>query len=114
MEIGALSLTVLLRLAGSAALAQRRESRLSGRIRTDIGGAFDIEAFGQMGAGAVDTALDGADRHAADLGGILIGEAGSTHEDQRLALVVGKLLQSGFEVYHIEMTVLSRMGGESS
>src|SRR6266498_2343226 len=61
-------------IASSAAVAA--DHRAHGLVGSEILGAIDIEQRGEFRAGAVDAALDGADRAAADGGGILIGEAG--------------------------------------
>ena len=73
----------------AAAAADHRAHRLVG---AEILGAVDIEQGGQLGSRAVDAALDGADRAAADRRGVLVGEAGRADQDQRFALVLRQLV----------------------
>ena len=67
---------------------------------------------GEPVARAVDAALDRADRAAADLRRLLVGKAGRPDQDQRLALVVGKLRERRAKVLHVHMAVLLGMGRE--
>ena len=77
-----------------------------GLVRPEILGAVDIEQRGELRARAVDAALDGADRAAADRGRILIGEAGGADQDQGFALVLRKLVERGAKLLELEMRVL--------
>ena len=63
----------------------------------------------QPGARAIDAALDGADRAAADFGRLLVGEAGCADQDQRLALVVGQLGERGAEFLELDVAGLLRL-----
>src|ERR1700752_3158987 len=80
-----------------------------GFVRTKILGAVDIQQCREFRSGAVDAALDGADRAAADRRGVLIGEAGGTDQDQRFALVLRKLVERGAELLELQMRVLRRL-----
>src|SRR5579862_5857518 len=54
-------------------------------VRAEIIDAVDGEQVGKPGAGAVDAALDGADRATANSRGVLVGEARGADQDQGLA-----------------------------
>src|SRR5258706_11691879 len=81
-------------------------------IGTEIFGAIDIEQGAEFRSRAVDAALDGADRAAADCRGALVGEAGGAHQDQRFALVLGKLVEGRPEFLEFQMRALRRLGFE--
>ena len=81
-----------------------------GLVGAEILGAVDIEQRAELRARAVDAALDGADRAAADRRGILIGEAGGADQDQRFALVLRQLVERGAEFLELQMRVLRRLG----
>src|SRR5690348_6059417 len=93
-------------LAADAALPIAPDHRTYGFIGTEILGALDIEQCGELGACAVDAALDGADRTAADRRCILIGEAGGAHQDQCFALVLRQLVKRGAEFLEFQMRAL--------
>src|SRR5271155_161443 len=78
----------------------------NGVVGAEIFGAIDIEQRAEFRSRAVDAALDGADRAAADRRGIFIGEAGGANQDQRLALVLWELVERGAEFLELQMRVL--------
>src|SRR4030088_3214086 len=78
-------------------------------IRPEILGAVDIEQRRQLRARAVDAALDGADRAAADRCRVLIGEAGGADQDQRFALVLRELFERDAEFLELQMRALRRL-----
>ena len=61
---------------------------------------------------AGDAALDRADRAAANLGRLLIGEAAGADEDQRLALRLRQMEQGALHVAKLDMPVLAGRRGE--
>src|SRR5512139_1165720 len=63
-------------------------------------------------APARDAALDRADRTAANLGRLLIGETARTNEDQSLALRLRKVHQRPLHVAELDMAVLARRSGQ--
>src|SRR5829696_4554718 len=79
-------------------------------VRSEILGAVDIEQGRQFRARAVDAALDGADRAAADGGSVLIGEAGGANQDQRFALVLRQLVERGAKLLELQMRILRWLG----
>ena len=81
-----------------------------GFVGAEIVGAIDIEQRREFRAGAVDAALDGADRAAADRRGVFVGEAGGADQDQRFTLVLRKLFERRAEFLEFEMGVLRRLG----
>src|ERR1700722_15141978 len=81
-----------------------------GLVGAEILGAVDIEQRRELGARAVDAALDGADRTAADRGCILIGEAGGADQNQRLALVLRQFVQRRAKLLELQMRALRRLG----
>ncbi len=78
------------------------EHRAGGAVGPEIVDAVDGEEIGQPGAGAIDAALDGADRAAADRRGVVIGEAGGAHQDQRFALIRRQLRQRRAELFEFD------------
>src|SRR4051794_20174384 len=78
-------------------------------IRAEVFGSLDGEKIGKARAGAIDTALDGADRAPADVRGLLVGEAGRADQDQRLALIGGKLRERPTEFLEFESAALLGM-----
>src|ERR1700733_7526457 len=77
-------------------------------VGAEIVDAVDGKEIGKAGAGAIDAALDGADRAAADRRGVVIREAGSADQDQRLALVGRQFRQRGAEF--LELTPAGLLG----
>src|SRR4051794_2566145 len=73
-------------------------------------------AVGEQGlerdAAAGDAALDRADRAAANLGRLLIGEAAGADEDQRLALRLRQMEEGALHVGQLDVPVLARRRGE--
>src|SRR4051794_23801047 len=69
-------------------------------------------AVGEQGlerdAAAGDAALDRADRTAANLGRLLIGETAGADEDQGLALRLRQMEQGALHVAELDMAVLAR------
>src|SRR6266851_390605 len=96
-------------LESAAATADHGANRFIG---TEIFGAIDIEQSAEFRSCTVDAAFDGADRAAADCRGVLIGEAGGAHQNQRFALVLGKFVEGGPEFLELEMRALRRLGFE--
>src|SRR5882672_9342793 len=86
-----------------AAAADHGANRLVG---TEILGAIDIEQGREFRPRAVDAALDGADRAAADRRGVFIGKAGGADQDQGFALVLRKFFQRRAKFLELEMRVL--------
>src|SRR6478672_5887896 len=99
--------SVFISIALSAVAADHGAHRLVG---TEILGAVDIEQRRQFRSGAVDAALDGADRAAADGGGVLIGEPGGADQDQRFALVLRQLFERLAKLLELQMRILRRLG----
>jgi hypothetical protein len=83
----------------------RHRAGLAVRARAEIAGAFDRQNLGKPAAGAVDPALDGADRAATDLGGLLVGEARRADQDQRFLDVDRPTLQQLVEESGRELAV---------
>src|SRR5580704_14339182 len=83
-----------------------------GVVGAEIVGAVDIEQRREFRARAVDAALDGADRAAADRRGVLIGEAGGAYENQRFALVLRQFFERGAEFLELQMRGLRWLGLE--
>src|ERR1700685_2875906 len=81
-----------------------------GLVGAEVLGAVDIEQRRELGARAVDAALDGADRTAADRGCILIGEAGGADQNQRLALVLRQFVERRAKLLELQMRALRRLG----
>jgi RNA polymerase sigma-70 factor (ECF subfamily) len=54
--------------------------------------------------------VDGADRAAANGGGVLVGEAGGANQDQRFALVLRQLVEGVTEFLEFQMRILRRLG----
>ena len=59
----------------------------------DFGLVLDREQLGEFLSCPIDPALDRADRALADMSGLLVGEAGGANQNERLALIRGKLKQ---------------------
>jgi hypothetical protein len=76
-----------------ASSAGSRNDRLGGRVRPELARRRHAEHFGQFHSGAIDTALDGANRAARDVGRFLIGEARCSDQNQGLALVRRQLVE---------------------
>src|ERR1700726_3292150 len=85
------------------------DHRAYGLVGAEILGAIDIEQRRELRARPVDAALDGADRAAADVRGILIGEAGGPDQNQRLALVLRQLVERGAEFLEFQVRTLGRL-----
>src|SRR5258707_6553123 len=81
-------------------------------IGAEILGAINIEQGAEFRSCPVDAALDGADRAAADRRGVLIGEAGGAHQNQRFALVLGKFVECSPEFLELKVCALRRLGFE--
>src|SRR3954471_14574571 len=96
-------LSRVISIASSSAVAA--DHRAHGLIGTKILGAIDIEQRRQFRARAVDAALDGADRAAADGGGVLVGEAGCADQDQRFALVLRQLVERLAKLLELQMRI---------
>src|SRR4051794_19109897 len=91
---------------GSTPGAAGRKDRTRGVIWSKVFGAFDSQEIRQPIARAVDAALDGADRAFADRGRLLIREARSTDQDERLTLVGGQLGERRLEFLELKMAAL--------
>src|SRR4051812_19963844 len=98
------------RMTREASAAIATDHRAHRVVGAEILGAVDIEQGTQLRAGAVDAALDGADRAAADRGGVLIGEAGGTDQDQRFALILRQLVESDTKLLELQMRALRWLG----
>src|ERR1700704_1900315 len=79
-------------------------------IGAEIFGAIDIQQGAEFRSRPVDTALDGADRAAADRRGIFIREARGADQNQGFTLVLGKFFERGSKFLEFEMRVLRRLG----
>src|SRR5262247_2079704 len=75
-------------------------------VGTEIVDAVDREELGETRPRAAHAALDGADRAFADLGGLLVGEARRTDQDQRLALVRRQLRQRRTKFLQLDAALL--------
>src|SRR5215211_1796482 len=73
---------------------------------TSVAAALPINGLGEPHAGAIDPALDGAQRAAADLGRFLIGKAGRAHQDEGLPLIGRKPGQGGAKLLKFNVPVL--------
>src|SRR5262245_31171374 len=91
----------LMTLAASAG-----EDGASRAIGPEVVDRVDRHELGETRAGAADAALDGADRTFADLGRLLVGEAGRTDQDQRLALIRRQLRQRRAEFLQLDAALL--------
>src|SRR6202043_2202114 len=78
-------------------------------VRTEIIDAVDGEQVGKPGAGAIDAALDGADRAAANPCAVLVGKARGADQDQSLALVRWQLRERSAEFLEFDAAGLLRM-----
>src|SRR5262249_52764361 len=67
-----------------------------------------VEHAPQLGAGAADAALHGADLAAADPCRVLVVEAAGADQDQRLAVMIGQLPEGAAEVAELEARLLGR------
>ena len=85
------------------------EHRTRGVIRPEVVDALDRQQLGKPAAGAVDAALDGADRAFADFGGLLVGKAGRADQDQRLALIRRQLRERRAEFLEFDPAELIGM-----
>src|ERR1700722_12037597 len=90
--------------------AAAADHRAYGLVRAKIVGAVDIQQRAELRAGAVDAALDGADRAAADRRGVFIGEAGGAYQDQRFTLVLRQFFQRRAKLLELQMRALRRLG----
>jgi len=70
--------------------------------------------FRQPRACSIDPAFHRADRTFAQRSGILIGQAGRTNQDQRLAVIGRKTVQSSSEVLKLHVALLRRTGCQAS
>src|SRR3954467_7604461 len=91
---------------GLTAAAAGSKDRARGVIWSEVFGAFDRQEISQPIARAVDAALDGADRAFADRGRLLIREARSTDQNERLTLVGGQLGERRLEFLELKMAAL--------
>src|ERR1700721_1830209 len=64
-----------------------------GAVRPEIIDAVDGQKIGETGAGAINPALDGADRTATNSGGFFVRESRRPDQDQGFALIGRKLRQ---------------------
>jgi hypothetical protein len=78
-------------------------------IGAEVVDSFDRQQLGKLDARAVDAALHGADCAAADLRGLLVGEARGTDQDQGFALIRRQLRQRLLEFLELDPAVLFRM-----
>ena len=95
-----------------AAAHGSRHDGLGRGIGTELVSSRHAEQAGQLGARAVDAALDGADGTVRDGGCLLVREAGGADQHQRLALVRRQHVERPAEVLHVEMALLPGMHGE--
>src|ERR1043166_9683641 len=72
-----------------------------------------LQELADLGSCAIDAALHRAHGAAGYGGRVLIGETFGTDQDQRLALVGGKLRQRIVEVHELEMPLLLGRHGET-
>src|SRR5712671_642339 len=96
-------------LPGLVRLSVAADHGTYGVVGAKILRAIDIEQRREFRSRAVDAALDGADRAAADRRGVLIGEAGGADQDQGLALVLREFVQRGAEFLELQMCALRRL-----
>src|ERR1700704_4272723 len=99
-------------MPATASAAAATDHGADGVVGAEILRAIDIQQGAEFGARAVDAALDGADRAAADGCRVLIGEARRADQDQRLALVLRQLVERCAKLLEFEMRVLRRLGLE--
>jgi len=103
-EIPEQSANVLVLVAAAAGQHGAR-----GAVRPEIVDAVDRQEIGKARTRAVHPALDGADRAAADVRRVLIGEARGADQDQRLALIGRQLRQRGAKFAEFNAAGLLRM-----
>src|SRR4051812_47836789 len=95
------------RRSASAAAA---EHRLELAVGTEIVDALDRHQLGQARTGAIDAALDGADRAAANSSRFLVGKTRSADQDESLALIRGQLGERGAEFLELDAAGLLGLG----
>jgi hypothetical protein len=95
--------------SGAGLLSVAADHGAHGIIGSKVLRAVDIEQRGKLRARAVDAALDGADRTAADRSRVFVTEAGGADQDQRLALVLRQLLERDAEFLEFQMRALRRL-----
>src|SRR4051794_32271295 len=82
--------------------------RLRHPIRSEVFGLFDCKEPGQALPRPVHPALDGADRHATDLGGLLIGQTLGHGQEQRFPVLDRELGERLEQVLGIARRMLLR------
>src|SRR5215213_4825205 len=97
---------------GDACCAVDRERSPEDAIRSKVFLILKVEQFGKARASAVHPALDGADLRPANLGGFFVTQPFGPDQEKNLAVLKGKLGESGPEILEIKAGVLFRRGGE--
>src|SRR5690606_18162090 len=100
--------------SGDASGNDRAGNLSSNRIRAKIAFARDAKNILESGPCAADTALDRAHGAAADFRSLLVGEAGSADQNDRLALVLGQKLERLAEVVQIGRAILGGVNRQAS